>query len=205
VQNHDQIGTRIDGMRLPDRISANKLDFLHFVAFLAPQIPLFFMGEEGHLCSSFPFFVDLPEAAAAAKQVDRYDQMRKIFNEEVELGELPDPNDPETFDKAKLRWEDFSVDRYSEALARFRTLASYRRDKVWPLAATPCLDARTARVGNCLIINWIFEAGTLSMALNPNDHPGDIACIVTGPPVSTGQYSQNGDVLRLGAWSAIVW
>jgi maltooligosyltrehalose trehalohydrolase len=205
VQNHDQIGNRIDGMRLPDRISANKLDFLHFVAFLAPQIPLFFMGEEGHLCSSFPFFVDLPEAAAAAKQVDRYDQMRKIFNEEVELGELPDPNDPETFDKAKLRWEDFSVDRYSEALARFRTLASYRRDKVWPLAATPCLDARTARVGNCLIINWIFEAGTLSMALNPNDHPGDIACIVTGPPVSTGQYSQNGDVLRLGAWSAIVW
>src|SRR5690606_21362941 len=97
VQNHDQIGNRGDNTRLPDRISAEKLDFLHFVALLAPQIPLFFVGEEGHLRSKFPFFTDLPEEAAKAKQDDRYDQMEKIFNEDVPEEGLPWPNDVATF------------------------------------------------------------------------------------------------------------
>jgi len=205
VQNHDQIGNRPDGMRLPDRISSEKLDFLHFVTFLAPQIPLFFMGEEAHICSGFPFFVDLPDAPAEAKKADRYEQMADIFNETVKAGDLPDPNDPDTFEQAKLPWEDFQKRRHSDALERFRTLARYRREWVWPLAATPCLDARTSRAGNCLIINWVFENGTLSMALNPSDNPADMACVVTGHPVSTGEWSQNGDILRLGSWSAVVW
>src|SRR5690606_36038078 len=75
VQNHDQIGNRGDNKRLPDRIGAGKLDFLHFVALLAPQIPLFFMGEEGHLLTRFPFFTDLPPEAAKAKRDERYRQM----------------------------------------------------------------------------------------------------------------------------------
>lgn len=205
VQNHDQIGNRPDGKRLPDRVGAEKLDFLHFVAFLAPQIPLFFMGEEGHLCSGFPFFIDLPDAAAEAKQNDRLQQMAGMFDEDIEEGDLPDPNDFQTFERAKLPWEDFTKERHSNALQRFRTLARYRREWVWPLAATPCLNARTSRTGNCLIINWIFEGGTLSMALNPSDQPGDIACVITGAPASTGEYSQNGEILRLGSWSAVVW
>ena len=31
VENHDQIGNRVDGKRLSSRISPNQLDFLHFV------------------------------------------------------------------------------------------------------------------------------------------------------------------------------
>ena len=49
VQNHDQIGNRADGKRLAERTSPDKLDFVHFVKFLAPQIPLCFMGDEGNL------------------------------------------------------------------------------------------------------------------------------------------------------------
>ena len=205
VQNHDQIGNRADSKRLPDRIGAEKLDFLHFIAFLAPQIPLFFMGEEAHLRSGFPFFVDLAEEDAKAKSDDRYKQMREIFNQEIPPDGLPEPNDPQTLELAKLRWDEFAWQERREALDRFRTLARWRRKMVWPLAATPCLDAVSARQGNCLIINWIFEAGTLSMALNPTNGPMDVGCSIWGDPVSTGEFSQHGEVLRLSAWTAVAW
>jgi maltooligosyltrehalose trehalohydrolase len=152
VQNHDQIGNRADANRLPARTTPAKLEFAHFVKFLAPQIPLCFMGDEGNLVSKFPFFTDLPGPAAEAKRDDRYKQMRDIFNEDIADGDLPDPNDPATFEAAKIPWEEYAEKpERTAALDRFRRLARWRRQKVWPLTATPCLNAKTARQGNCLI------------------------------------------------------
>jgi len=206
VQNHDQLGNRSDTKRLSERISPEQLDFVHFVKFLAPQIPLCFMGDEANLTSGFPFFVDLPEDAAKAKSDDRYRQMREMFKDAVGPGGLPDPNDPGTFETAKLAWQDYeTLPERRAALERFRTLARWRRERLWPLAATPCLEARTARQGNCLVITWVFEAGTLSMALNPTALPADMGCVVTAPPVSSGLFEQHGEVLRLGPWSAVAW
>jgi maltooligosyltrehalose trehalohydrolase len=205
VENHDQIGNRADCQRLSERIAPHRLDFCHFVKFLAPQIPLCFMGDEGNLRSPFPFFVDLPEDAARHKAEDRYKQMRDMFKEDVEDGALPDPNDPKTFDMAKVRWDDYYNEERQAALQRFRTLARFRREMVWPLAATPCLSSDSARQGNCLIVNWRFEAGTLSMALNPTDTAMDMGCLICAAAVSTGGYSQHGEVLRLEPWSAVAW
>lgn len=206
VQNHDQIGNRADGKRLPDRTSPAKLDFAHFVKFLAPQIPLCFMGDEGNLPSGFPFFVDLPEAAAAAKRAERYQQMHGMFHEDIAEGDLPEPNDPATFEQAKIRWQQYEdLAERRAAIERFRELGRWRRQKVWPLTATPCTDARSFRLGNCLIVNWDFEAGTLTMALNPTDGVHDLPWQITDHPVSTGEFSQQGEVLRLGPWSALAW
>ena len=205
VQNHDQIGNRADGMRLPDRVGPEKLDFVRFVTMLAPQVPLFFMGEEGNLCSPFPFFFDLNEKVAAEKRADRYDQLNEIFEEDVKPGQLPDPNDPETFLSAKIRWLDYRLPEKLDGLQRFRELARYRRELLWPLAASTCLDATTVRQGNAIIVNWVFEAGTMTMVLNPSEQPSDIACVVSAAPVCTGSFSQQGEVLRLGGWSSVVW
>ena len=205
VQNHDQIGNRADSKRLPDRVSAEKLDFLHFVTMLAPQIPLFFMGEEAHLETPFPFFVDLPEDVAAAVRQDRYTQMRESFEEDVKDEELPDPNDPDTFRSAVIDWAEYDQPERQAALSRFRALASWRRENVWTLAASPCLDAHTGRQGTAIVVSWIFEAGVLTMALNPSDRPADIACVVTGAPMTAGEYVQHGEVLRLSGWSAVAW
>jgi maltooligosyltrehalose trehalohydrolase len=206
VENHDQIGNRSDAKRLSARISPEQLDFLHFIKFLAPQIPLCFMGDEGNLTSGFPFFFDLPDDIAKSKSDDRYKQMREMFAEDLKDGELPEPNDPCTFAMAKLPWNDYrNQPERLAALERFRKLAGWRREKLWPLAATPCLDARAARQGNCLIVSWQFEAATLSIALNPTAAPADVACLIYGPTASTGDYSQQGEVLRLGPWSAVAW
>ena len=156
--------------------------------------------------SGFPFFVDLDEEAAKAKRDDRYKQIREIFNQpEVKDGDLPEPNDPATFESAKLPWEDYHSEEHRRAIERFRELADLRRKYVWPLTATPCLDARSARKGNAIIVTWEFEAGHLTMAINPTGAPLDIDCIVMGYPVSSGNWSQHGDVLRLDAWTAVAW
>lgn len=205
VQNHDWIGNRADSKRLADRISAAKLDFVHFVAMLAPHLPLFFMGEEAHIRSPFPFFVDLEGEAAEAKKADRYKQMREIFKEEVGEGGLPDPSDPRTFDMAKLPWSEYGLDDRREALDRFRQLAQWRRELVWPVLKSKFHSAVSSRTDPCIIVTWEFDTGWLTMALNPSDWAHDIACSIQGMPVSTGEYDQNGETLRLGAWSAVAW
>lgn len=205
VQNHDQIGNRADSKRLPDRVSAAKLDFLHFVTMLAPQVPLFFMGEEAHATTPFPFFCDLSEDRADIVRADRYKQMRENFKEDVGQGGLPDPNALETFKKAVIDWNAFDQPDRAASLERFRSLADWRKTHLWPLAATHCLDARTGRQGTAIVVSWIFEAGVLTMALNASDNPSDLACLVTNAPITTGDHSQQGDVLRLGPWSAIAW
>jgi len=54
-------------------------------------------------------------------------------------------------------------------------------------------------------VTWVFEAGQLSMALNPTDEAIEMDCCIASAPVSTGTAAIEGEVLRLGAWSAVSW
>ncbi len=205
VENHDQIGNRADGQRLSSRIEPRQMDFLHFVKFIAPHVPLCFMGDEANLNSPFPFFIDFDEEEGEKANKRRYKEMREIFNEDIADGALPHPNDPRTFEMAKLPWNDFGKTQHRDALARFRQLAGFRREMVWPLTATPCVDARSARHDQGIIVNWMFEAGVLSLALNPSARPLDMPCLIKGAPLCTGDFDQQGEVLRLAPWSAVAW
>ena len=205
VQNHDQIGNRADAARLADRISARKLDFLHFLVMLSPNLPMFFMGEEGHLRSGFPFFLDLDEGDAAPKREGRYEQMESSFDQKVEPGQLPDPNHPDTMEMARLSWDDYEDPQRQAALERFRSLAAMRRRLVWPLLATRCLDAQSFRQGPAVVVTWGFEAGWLTLVLNASDEMHSIECRLAGDPVSTGTFEIEGERLGLDGWSALAW
>src|SRR5690606_27250533 len=94
---------------------------------------------------------------------------------------------------------------HRDSLERFRQFAAWRRDLLWRLAATPCLDATVVRQGNCLILNWTFAAGILSLVVNPTDATQDCACLICSRSIARGHYEQHGDVLRLGPWAAVAW
>lgn len=205
IQNHDQIGNRVDGKRIVDRVDADRLDFAHFVTLLNPQIPMFFMGEEAHLRRGFAFFFDFAAEVAEARAGQRLEQMRTMFDEEVGDIGLPDPNDPRTFAASKIVWEDFAAPRHQQALARFRELTALRRELVWPLTGGKCLDAWSARQGNALIVTWSYEAGQFNMVLNPTRQEAGVAVNLRGPAASTGYFQFVSQGLRLGPWSALVW
>jgi maltooligosyltrehalose trehalohydrolase len=98
-QNHDQVGNRAFGDRLPG--SARPL--AAFCTLLAPFTPMLFMGEEYGERAPFQFFSDhIDRKIAKATRQGR----RREFAAFAQFGEeIPDPQDPATFERSKLTRE----------------------------------------------------------------------------------------------------
>jgi malto-oligosyltrehalose trehalohydrolase len=205
LQNHDQIGNRPDGKRLVERVDADRLDFGSFLTLLSPQVPMFFMGEEAQLRSLFLFFFDLPDPHAKKMRDDRYAQMESMFHAKVEPGGLPDPQAADTFERSKLDWDALGRDEHLRALDRFRQLCALRRELIWPLSATRCLNAWSARQGDGLIVTWQYEAGAYNVALNPTGQDLRLELSMPPPVASTGKFERTTSGMQLGPWSALVW
>jgi maltooligosyltrehalose trehalohydrolase len=119
AQNHDQVGNRAAGNRLPAptrRVAAACVLF-------APQIPLLFMGEEYGETAPFQFFTDHDDPAIA--EATREGRKREFAKFTAFQGEVPDPQDPATFERSKLHPEmgdDGLRAFYTELIALRRSL-----------------------------------------------------------------------------------
>ena len=119
AQNHDQVGNRAHGDRLPPEMRRLAASCVLF----APQIPLLFMGEEYGETAPFQFFTDHDDpAVAAAAREGRRQEFAKF---DAFRGEVPDPQDPATFERSKLHPEAADEDLrafYAELIALRRSL-----------------------------------------------------------------------------------
>jgi maltooligosyltrehalose trehalohydrolase len=99
-QNHDQVGNRALGDRLPP--SARPL--AAFCTLLSPYTPMLFMGEEYGEPAPFQFFTDhIDEEIAIATREGRRREFAAFARFAGE--EVPDPQDPATFERSKLTRE----------------------------------------------------------------------------------------------------
>ncbi|MDQ3723675.1 MAG: malto-oligosyltrehalose trehalohydrolase [Actinomycetota bacterium] len=133
-QNHDQIGNRAFGDRLPPE--ARRL--AAFVTLLSPFTPMLFMGEEYGEPAPFQFFSDhIDEEIATATR----DGRRREFAAFAEFAgeEVPDPQDPATFERSKLTRvrDEVLADLFARLLAVRRqlpdeeTMTEYDEDARW--------------------------------------------------------------------------
>src|SRR5262249_26462390 len=97
AQNHDQVGNRATGDRLPP----DALRVAAAVTLFSPCTPLLFMGEESLEEHPFQFFTDHidPEIAEATREGRKREF--KAFSS-FSGQEVPDPQDVETFLRSKL-------------------------------------------------------------------------------------------------------
>jgi maltooligosyltrehalose trehalohydrolase len=96
-QNHDQVGNRALGDRLPP--AARPL--AAFCTLLSPYTPMLFMGEEYGEDAPFQFFTDhIDEEIAIATREGRRREFAAFARFAGE--EVPDPQDPATFERSKL-------------------------------------------------------------------------------------------------------
>ena len=96
-QNHDQVGNRAFGDRLPP--AARPL--AAFCTLLSPFVPLLFMGEEYGEDAPFQLFTDhIDPMIADATRDGRRAEFASFTSFAAE--EIPDPQDPETFEHSKL-------------------------------------------------------------------------------------------------------
>jgi maltooligosyltrehalose trehalohydrolase len=95
-QNHDQVGNRALGDRLPPEL----LQIASSVVLLSPGVPLLFMGEEYGEPNPFQFFTDhIDPAIAEATREGRRNEFEAFSGFS---GEVPDPQAEETFLRSKL-------------------------------------------------------------------------------------------------------
>ena len=115
--NHDQVGNRAVGDRLPAEIRP----LAAFATLLSPFTPMLFQGEEYGEDAPFQFFTDhIDEDIATATREGR---RREFASFAAFAGEeVPDPQDPATFERSKLtRQGDPAVAALYATLLRVRS------------------------------------------------------------------------------------
>lgn len=169
LQNHDQVGNRAIGDRIGTLTSPEKLAFAYEVLLLAPQIPMFFMGEEWQTMTPFQFFVDFaddPELSRAVRDGRQREFAR--FAAFSNADSVPDPTADATFERSKLAWAERDEPPHRDALARNRALLNVRRTAIGPLLAGRFLGA-SAEEADTLDVTWRFDTGDLRLLANPTD------------------------------------
>ncbi len=104
VHNHDQVGNRALGDRSASYLPEAAQRLACGLLLVSPCVPLLFMGEEyGERCP-FPFFCSFADKSLI--EAVRRGRREEFAALEFDWGEqIPDPQDPATFESAKLAWQ----------------------------------------------------------------------------------------------------
>jgi maltooligosyltrehalose trehalohydrolase len=124
IQNHDQVGNRALGDRLREVIGFDRAKVAAALVLMGPFIPLLFQGEEWAASSSFQYFADYDEEMARLVSEGRKREFA-AFGWTPES--IPDPEDVETFERSKLKWDEVNEGEHAEMLAWYRQLIRLRR------------------------------------------------------------------------------
>jgi maltooligosyltrehalose trehalohydrolase len=127
LQNHDQIGNRAIGDRLSATLSPGRLKIGATLLFTSPFTPMLFMGEEWAAGNPWQFFTSHPEPELAAAVQDG--RRREFASHGWAEAEVPDPQDPATFERSKLNWDEREKPGHAEILQLHRQLIALRRSR----------------------------------------------------------------------------
>jgi maltooligosyltrehalose trehalohydrolase len=124
LQNHDQVGNRARGERIGHLVNPGRLLIGAAVVLTAPFIPMLFQGEEWGASSPFQYFTDHqePELARAVSEGRRREFAAFGWNP----SDVPDPQDPATFQRSKLDWAETAREPHRTILQWYRQLISLR-------------------------------------------------------------------------------
>ncbi len=130
-QNHDQIGNRAVGDRLSTQRPFEALKVARALVLLSPNIPLLFMGEEYGETAPFQYFIEHgdPDLIEAVRQGRR----REFAHFGWKAEDIPDPQDPATFERSRLNRE--QLDDRQTGLLRWTSTLIHLRKAVSTLGA----------------------------------------------------------------------
>ncbi|HXT92469.1 MAG TPA: malto-oligosyltrehalose trehalohydrolase [Trebonia sp.] len=196
AQDHDQVGNRAVGDRLPATLAdhPHRDGLLRIAAGLvltAPFTPMLFMGEEWGADTPWQFFSDHtdPFFAEAVSNGRRSEFARHGW----EFTAVPDPQDKETFLRSKLDWSQPSGEPYRSLLDWHRALLALRRSR--PELTDPRFDQ--VRVSYDEDARWlVVHRGALRIVAN-------LGADETTVPLGTGGITESGAVTLLASREGI--
>ncbi|MEU7774456.1 malto-oligosyltrehalose trehalohydrolase [Micromonospora taraxaci] len=125
LQNHDQIGNRATGDRISASLSPALLRVGAVLLLTAPFTPMLFMGEEWAASTPWQFFTSHPEPELASAV--RTGRRREFASHGWPEGDVPDPQDPETFTRSRLDWAELDKPEHASMLSFYQRLIGLRR------------------------------------------------------------------------------
>lgn len=125
-QDHDQIGNRAIGDRLTATLDDGGLAVAAALVLLGPFTPMLFMGEEWGATTPWPFFSSHPEPELA--EATRTGRIAEFARMGWDPAVVPDPQDPATFESARLHWAELDEPGHARLLGWYRRLIELRRE-----------------------------------------------------------------------------
>jgi maltooligosyltrehalose trehalohydrolase len=125
IQDHDQVGNRAVGDRLGHLVSPGKMKIAAALVLMSPFVPMLFQGEEFAASAPFLYFTDHedPELGKAVSEGRRKEFAGFGWSPE----DIPDPQDPETFQRSQLDWREIGQGLHAEIFEWHKKLIALRR------------------------------------------------------------------------------
>jgi maltooligosyltrehalose trehalohydrolase len=178
LQDHDQVGNRAAGERLAHLTSPGLARVGALLLLTAPYVPMLFMGEEWAASTPWLFFSDYADPALGAAVTEG--RRREFADHGWDSSDVPDPQDPRTWRRSVLAWEERDRGEHAAMLDLYRRLIALRR-------AIPALrdgrrDRCTVAVDPAAGTLLMFRGGSrdVAVAANVSDSPATVELPTAG-------------------------
>ena len=151
LQNHDQIGNRAAGDRSGALMSTGLLKVGAALVLTSPFVPMLFQGEEWAASSPFLYFTDHPDPALGKAVSEGRKGEFAAFG--WDPTEIPDPQEPATFEASKLDWSERDRGVHAELLAWHKELIRFRKATP-PPSELDDVVVRYDETGAWLVYGW---------------------------------------------------
>ncbi|TQK32033.1 malto-oligosyltrehalose trehalohydrolase [Arthrobacter sp. SLBN-53] len=163
---HDQVGNRAVGDRPSQNLTPGQLAVKAALALGSPYTAMLFMGEEWGASSPFQFFSSHPEPELARATAEG--RKAEFAAHGWDADEIPDPQDPATFERSKLNWDEVDQGVHARLHQTYRDLIALRRNE--PDFADPWLTR--LRIDYDESARWIIMyRGTFAVICNLGEVP----------------------------------
>jgi maltooligosyltrehalose trehalohydrolase len=127
LQTHDQVGNRATGDRISASLPAGLLACGAALLLTSPWTPMLFMGEEWGASTPWQYFTDHTDPALG--EAVRNGRRAEFASHGWDENEVPDPQDPATFEASKLDWTEPAHGDHARLLRWYRDLIRLRRER----------------------------------------------------------------------------
>jgi maltooligosyltrehalose trehalohydrolase len=159
---------------------------------------MLFMGEEWGSSSPFQFFSSHPEPELARATAEG--RKREFAEHGWDADEIPDPQDPATFERSKLNWDEIDEGEHGRLRRLYNQLIALRHNE--PDLANPWLDEMRVEYDEAK--RWIvMHRGSLAITCNLGTEAVDVP-VVGDVVLAWGEPTVGADTTRLDAQSVAI-
>jgi 1,4-alpha-glucan branching enzyme/maltooligosyltrehalose trehalohydrolase len=212
LQNHDQVGNRALGERISSLCAPEALRAATAILLLTPSPPMLFMGQEWACGQPFTYFVDFPEELGDKVTEGRLLEFARFpeFSDSESRRKIPLPNAAETYQLARLAWDELDREPHRQWLNYHRELLRIRSRHIIPRLNGTTSEQADYRLLNdsALTVQWRLKDGsTLMLVANLGCKPARVDCSGDGKVLFASTAGPEKTIQQgcLSPWSVIFY